>query len=998
MKRVLVFLTAASAWAALDPADSQQPRDTQPGTDRPPTPAEAVAALKLPEGFRATLFAGEPDVRQPIDVKFDDRGRVWVCEAYSYKEWQKKGDDRIVVFTDHDGDGTPDERRVFRTGFNHLSSVEIGFGGVWVLDVPNLLFIPDADGDAVPDGEPKVLLDGWTPDGGHNLVNGLVWGPDGWLYGRHGITQPSLVGPPGTPEEARTFIEPGVWRLHPVTHEFEVVFKGMTNPWGLDWDDEGEMFLSGNVNGHLWHGIPGALYERMFGAGSEPYDFERLKMIGERPHYPSSGDWKKDWLQAEKGRDASNDLGGGHSHCGLLIYQGENWPERYRGHFFMSNIHGRRLNDEVTVPRGASYVGKHTGDLMVSANRWFKGVSVVQAPDGTVLVSDWCDNGECHDDDGVHRSSGRIYRIAWGTPAVRPTADVSQKPDAELAEAMTSKNEWLVRHARRVLQERVVSGAELAPEALHRLHELASDPRTPVRLRALWTLHALGQLSAAERLAAAAAESPALRSWAVRLMAEADDMSAEEAAKLNDLARTETSPRVRLHLATVLDRVPPGLRWPMADALVRSAGELVDGAPDPTLQLVLWHHLQPLVASDEKKAAPLVAATVFPKLRGFVARRIAVEIEDDPDAREALGSLIQQAADGAPWAEEVMGAIRTALEGRRALPAPFGWNRAMDKFAASPSATLRACATELGLTFNDPAMLERLRARFLDAAAPADERLRAFDALRTSGVPELPALVGTAMAEPALRLAALRSLGLVEDAALAKSALALWPQLSPDERIATVDALVTRVTTARLLLEALGAKKLARTDVNTTQARQIAALGDKRLAALLAKNWGQIKTTDAAREKLVAEWKAKLSDPAAPPSDAAAGRAVFDRVCGACHTLFGRGGKLGPDLTGGGRKDLDYLLRNVIDPGAVVPRDYKMTVVTLTDGQTLSGVVPVEDEKTVTLQTVAERRVLERSRIAKLERQDYSWMPEGLLQTLPEQDVRDLVAWLRSDG
>ena len=1004
--------TPGLLWAAIDPADSYAPRDTQPPGGPPmPTPAKAVAAIQLPAELKATLFAAEPDVRQPIDMKIDDQGRVWVCEAYSYKEWQRKGEDRVVILTDTDGDGAADKRQVFLSGLHQLSSVALGYGGAWVLDSPNLYFVPDADADGVPDGPPQVVLDGWTTEGQHNIPSGLTWGPDGWLYGRHGIVHNSLVGRPGAAAAARLEIGPGIWRMHPVTKKCEAIVRGMTNPWGLDWNADGEMFISGNVNGHLWHGIPGALYERMYGAGLVPNDYERLLMIGERPHYAGTGDWKADWNVAEKGRDAANDLGGGHSHVGLLVYQGDAWPQRYRGHLFMNNTHGRRVNDEIVEPRGASYVGKHTGDVITFNNPWFRGVGLESGPDGNVYISDWCDHGECHDDDGVDRSSGRIYKIsarthAAGTPPA-PAYNIAAETDLALASLQTHANEWHVRHARRLLQERAAT-RPLAPEAVARLREiLAQKENTTHQLRALWTLHGAGLLTAEERLRFTESPVIAHRVWGVRLIAEQETLSDAEKSRLLAMADNgEASLRVRLELASIMARLPRDfalmLGWPLA----------IHPASDPTLELVLWHVLEPLVVPDADgeasmwasvQSVAIASATPFPKLRQFITRRLGVAI-DEEGLRVAFGQLLDAASrenpetDDKPFfiRDDIFDGAMAALQGRSNRPAPPQWPAIAQKLLASPSPKARATAVALSVAFNDTATLDALRAQFHDAAS-AEAKIEALAALRQAQVADLPALLLAALNDPPLRLAALRSLASSTDPQPAQRALELWPELSTEEKTAAVDALAARADSARRLLEAVAAGRVARTDIGIAQARLLAALNDAEVSRLLTAHWGDLKAASADKEALIARYHATFGAPSEKP-DLAHGRDVFRAACGTCHVLFGEGGKLGPDLTGGGRKDLDYILRNVLDPSAVVPNDYRMIVVTLKNGEVLAGVIPTQDATTLTVQTMTERRVLERSALASVQGQPFSWMPEGLLQALPEKDVRDLLAYLRGDG
>ena len=281
MKSTHLFLLAAAVAVALAGANSHAASSilpdgvvsTQDPTTHPLSPLESLKKITVPAGFKVSLFAGEPDVMQPISFDIDDRGRLWVVENFSYPEFKEENKDRIIILTDKDGDGRFDERKVFLDKGHRLTSIVTGFGGVWVLSPPELLFIPDANGDGTPDGPPVVHLDGWSTKASHNMVNGLIWGPDGWLYGRQGILATSMLGKPGTPESDRTKMGCGVWRYHPTRKLFEMVAEGTTNPWGMDFDEHGQAFISNCVIAHLWHVVPGAHYERMFGEDFNLYSY-----------------------------------------------------------------------------------------------------------------------------------------------------------------------------------------------------------------------------------------------------------------------------------------------------------------------------------------------------------------------------------------------------------------------------------------------------------------------------------------------------------------------------------------------------------------------------------------------------------------------------------------------------------------------------------------------------------------------------------------------------
>jgi putative membrane-bound dehydrogenase-like protein len=413
--------------------------------------AEAPAHFKLPPGFQATLFAGEPDVVQPIALTFDDRGRVWVVENHSYPGWKGEGHDRVLIFDDRDGDGRFDERKVFLENGSNLSGIEWGHGGVWLCSTPNLVFVPDANLDDAPDGPAVVKLDGWDPTARHNVTSSLAWGPDGWLYGCNGILSNSRVGPPGTPDAERTAMNCGVWRYHPLRGTFEVVAHGTTNPWGLDFDQYGQTFITNCVIEHLWHAVPGARFERMFGQDFNRRTYELMRTCADHIHW-AGGPWTE-----ARGGERHSSHGGGHAHVGAMIYLGDNWPEEYRNHLFTCNIHGNRVNQDALERQASGYVAHHAADFLHAGDPWFRGMLIKYGPDGGAYVTDWTDTGECHNYEVADRTNGRIYKVSYGRPK-RFSSDLGRLSDAELLKQLHHANEWVSRHARRILQERHALG------------------------------------------------------------------------------------------------------------------------------------------------------------------------------------------------------------------------------------------------------------------------------------------------------------------------------------------------------------------------------------------------------------------------------------------------------------------------------------------------------------------------------------------------------------
>src|SRR5437763_4966041 len=453
--------------------------------------------MTVPDGFTVSAFAGEPDIRQPIAMTLDDRGRLWVAEAYSYplKLPKNKARDRILIFEDTEGDGKFDKRTVFYEGLNLVSGLEVGFGGVWVGQAPELLFIPIKDGEDKPAGPPRIVLNGWGLHDTHETLNSFIWGPDGWLYGCHGVFTHSLVGKPGDPKEKRTPLNAGIWRYHPIKKKFEVFAWGTSNPWGVDFNDHGDAFLTCCVIPHLFHVIQGGRFQRQAGEHFQPHTYADIQTIARHRHWIGN-----QWNEADRARsDAS---GGGHAHAGAMGCLGAAWPARYRGQLFMNNIHGARLNLDRLTPKGSGYVGDGEPDFLKANDLWSQILYLRYGPDGQVYMIDWYDRNQCHHGNwaGHDRTNGRIFKITY--KGAKPiTVDLTKKSDAELVELQLNDNDWYVRQARRLLMERTAA-RKLDPKVREPLEKTAFEHKDATRrLRGLWALHVTGGLSEKQVLA-----------------------------------------------------------------------------------------------------------------------------------------------------------------------------------------------------------------------------------------------------------------------------------------------------------------------------------------------------------------------------------------------------------------------------------------------------------------------------------------------------------------
>ncbi|HVR86301.1 MAG TPA: PVC-type heme-binding CxxCH protein [Planctomycetota bacterium] len=583
----------------------------------PFTPEEAPGKMTVPEGFKVQLFAGEPDIVQPIAFTFDDRGRLWVVECVSYPRWLppgQEGHDRIVIFEDSVGDGKFHTKKVFADKLANVSGLALGHGGVWLTALPYLLFIPVRNGEDAPAGPAEIVLDGWDMKAKHNVFNKPSWGPDGWLYGLNGILSNSKVGKPGAPDSERLPINCGVWRLHPRTRQFEVVCTGTTNPWGIDWDEAGRGFITNCVIKHVFQVIPGAHYDRMFGEDkSAPNLYGLIPSCADHIHW-AGGAW-----QDARGQEKHSEAGGGHAHVGAMVYLGDNWPDSYRGHLFTMNLHGHRMSHDVFEPQGSGVVARHAKDFLMGNDPWFRGLDCQYGPDGGVFVTDWTDTGECHNYDKVDTTNGRIYKITYGDP--KPVAvDLGARSSADLVLLLGHKNRWYVRHALRLLQERR-QAVDQEPRVLSSLRAMLEAPghRPDEALHALWALHGCGQLSPALQLETLSSPHEHVRAWTVTLDLEGGTASPAILEKLAELAKSDPSPVVRLALASGLQRLPVLQRAAIAEALM---GHEEDSS-DAQLPLMIWYAIEPLVSSDRERAVGLIAKAKIPQVRQFITRRLA---------------------------------------------------------------------------------------------------------------------------------------------------------------------------------------------------------------------------------------------------------------------------------------------------------------------------------------------------------------------------------------
>lgn len=970
----------------------------------PLDPDAAAAGFVVPEGFKVGVFAAEPAVRNPIAMTWDHRGRLWVAENFTYAENGVRYDmalrDRVLILEDTNQDGVAEEPKVFIDTVQRLTSVEVGRGGVWLMCPPQLLFVPDADGDDEPDAAQVVVLDGFEvgESNYHNLANGLRWGPDGWLYGRCGHSCPAKIGAPGTAEAERLPMKGGIWRFHPVRGVAEVVVHGTTNPWGHDWDKHGEGFFINVVNGHLWHLIPGAHCKESFGVPMNPLVYERMDTIADHWHFDTKGKW------SDSRDGAANDLGGGHAHVGMMIYQGTGWPEGYRDRLFTLNLHGRRANVERLERLGSSFVGRHEPDILVAADKWFRGLEIRQGPDGCAYVLDWSDVGECHDHTGVHRQSGRIFRVSHGTVPKVSFEDLTKPLTLESMERLIQVDNpyW-----ERQMRERMAVG-ERVEGMKEKLLSWVKDVKAEVviRLRALWALEVIWDWAEEyeERqglmLALMGDGNEMVRAWGLRLLL--DDRRLDRGdglgrdvkeyldpalvSRMVELASSDESGLVRLGLASALQRLPVTQRADVAGALMARR----EDARDAQLPMMVWYGLMPLVEANPTALVRVAERCRWPMTLRWMSRAVAGRVEKDAGAVSDLVALAVKMGPG--LRKEILAGMSEAFVGWRKAPKPERWETLVTAVKGDAEGEERV--RELSVLFGDGRAMDALLEVAQDEALTVEQRAVALMQLIDAKVPGLRDLCLKLLDARGISAEAVRGLALFDEDTVGREILKRWGKLSAAERRGVMEVLVARQSWATMMLDEVEKGRIAKEQVTAMQARQIRAFGDAELNAKLEKVWGVVKESGAEKREQIEALKKALNSEAIAVADLGKGRQVYQMVCMSCHVLYGEGGHIGPDLTGTGRSSLDYLLENVVDPGAVVGADYQMTVVTLKDGRVLSGLLAGSSERTLTLKMIQQETTVEKAEVVKQEKLAVSMMPEGLLMALNEEQRRDLMAYL----
>ena len=977
------------------------------------SPAEAYAKMRATPDLAVDFLLSEPQIAQPTHFSFDTRGRLWVTQYRQYpypagvnmisrdKYYRShydrvppppphhdKGADIVSIHESTKRDGVYDKHTVFQDGLNMANSAVRAHGGVWVMNPPYLLFYPDANGDDVPDGPPVVHLAGFGLEDTHSVGNGIILGPDGWLYGVHGSTSSSRVVRPGfdSADAAPVHFEGCmVWRYHPKTREYDIFSEGSGNPFGLEFDGDGRMY-SGHNGGTTrgWHYVQGGIYLKQgvdpgkFGPPRTPYSFGQLPILGTLTKVPRF------------------------AHFGTFI-EGTALAAKYQGHLFSLDPLHNTVTDSERIPKGATYVTTDKGIAMWSEDVGFRPLYSANAPDGSLFVSDMYEyyiaHGQ-HYQNQIDPTTGRLYRLRDKDAKLETDTNLEGKTTAQLVALLGHPNKFHRTASLQLLAER------RDPAAISQLDALLAADKGRGALGALWALSQIDALDDARAVAALTHAYAPVRFWAMRFLGDkygvnrglgvpgvgskgARDLPADVFASVLARARVESDAEVRSQFASSARRLPTGQMLTLVAALASRD----EDADDAYIPLLLWFALESHVTIDREAVVgfvrnpsvwerPLVQQHLLPRLM----RRFATE------GRRADLLVCAQLLRLAPTPAHtvhLMKGFEEAYRGRELAGLPDELLKAM---AASGKAPLI-----LRVRQGDAAAIKESLALIMNKKADATERLnqvRVFGEVRhPEAQATLLAIAGSAEATP-LRKAALISLMSYGQPEVGAKAVSIVEQGAGEVRLTALALLASRAEWSQQLLEAVKSGRIAANTVPRDMVERMRQHEPKQVQGLLTELYPEkpaAGVTDFIAK--IADVEAKLKAGTGNPY---AGEPLFQEKCASCHKLFFKGGRIGPELTAYQRDNLGTMLISIVHPNAEIREGFQYFSVTTNDGRSLSGFLVERDAQILVLRGLeGEDITVRQADVRLLTPMGRSLMPEGLLDGMTDQQLRDLFAYLR---
>lgn len=975
----------------------------------PLEPAESMKHFVHPTDFELKLFVSEPQIKRPICMNWDERGRLWIAESVDYPNNRGEGNDRIVICEDTKGTGVADKFTVFADKLSIPTSFTFAHGGIVVTQAPHTLFLRSSKGDDKAD-ERKILFSGWGAGDTHAGPSNLHYGFDGWIYGIVGYSGFNGVVAGEKHKFGQGFFrfkvssEPGASVTGVKCDKLEFLRSTSNNSWGVGFSEEGLLFGStANGNPSVFMPIPNRYYEKVRGMSASVL--------------PTIATSNKFYPVTDKVRQV--DFHGGFTAAaGHALYTARTYPKEYWNRVaFVTEPTGHLVATFVLDAKGTNFNAKNSWNLLASDDEWASPIMAEVGPDGNVWVIDWYNyivqhnptppgfkngKGNAYETPLRDKIHGRIYRLVAKNGKESPKLDLRNAKTVDLVAALGSDNLFWRKHAQRLLIER--GKKDVVRDLIASMSDRSADEAgvNGRATHALWTLHGLGALDGSDaeinkRLEHALTHQTAgVRRTALQVLP--NNVKSVESI-INTGSLNAANPHVRLAAFLKLTELPKSdlPAETLVQQLIRSDTFTDRWIPD-ALTMAAAHNdssfLRELAGKDPKLNSEAIS------LVSIVAENYA---RRGPDT---IGQLLAALKDGrSATTQAVIGGLAKGWPKGTRVKLDDSAEKALAGLQATMPATTRAKLIQLAQALGSVTSAKQA-AEISDSLFKTLRNEKESDAQRVASAQQLIELsaidiekllgVITPRSSAQLAVGILEAAGSSGDAKVGPELLSRMSSFTPQARAAALRILLGRTETTRQFLDAVEKGTLNLTELALDQKQALAAHPDKQIAerakAILAKGGG---LPNADRQKVVEEFLPSLKK----SGNVEVGKAVFKKHCALCHTHSGEGAKLGPDLSGVAAHTKEHLLIDILDPSRSVEGNFRVYLVETKQGKTISGLLASETKTTIELfDTEAKKYVIERDDIESLIASTKSLMPEGFEKQLKQEELIDLLEFLTARG
>lgn len=967
---------------------------------------KSISTFEIAPGFQIELIASEPLISDPVDMEIDEYGRLYIVEMPGYP-LDISGSGKIKMLSDTNGDGKMDKSVTFADSLILPTGILRWKNGILVTDAPNVYYLEDSDGDGKADIK-DIVLTGFALSNPQHNVNNPELGIDNWIYLGHEPAVTTTIyekefGDRGSdvffinrPEGVRLPQNAGGRSIRFRPQTFEIELLSSRTQFGQSFDAWGHRFTATNSNHVIQEVIPASYLNRnpdllVSNSTQSLSDHGNAAEVFPITHNPE--------------HQLLTDVGVITAASGVTLYLGGAFPPGYENVSFVTESVSNLVHADILKSKGTNYVASRLlegKEFLASTDAWFRPVNMYVGPDGALYVVDYyrqiIEHPEWMAEEVVKSGAlyngtdkGRIYRITpKGTGAVSWSKNLQMGifTNDQLVEKLADPNIWWRRNAQRLLVDRL-------SEAVPSLVKMARNSNSPLgRLHALWTLEGIKQLSPELIKMALADPEPGVRENAIRLSEGYLNSDTGLSEALLELV-SDDDPKVRFQLLCTLGFIDtPQAAQVRQELMFRDVGdEWVQIAALSTLYLKNSGLLEAVLDRYDQQL-PAYASLV---------RRLSA-MDGASQQQEIILQLIKKATDPTPtvsWQAPVLEGLAQGIKSKGSSASSFGaaQNLLINASFENPSLEVREAslkvlqAIKLSDNINTQRAMKKARQIAGEKSLPAKERALGINFLALQNPASHEAFLKEMISpgEPLpVQLSALKALSAIPDETVAYFVLEHWNYLTPEIRDEALNTLMANPTRITMLIDAIETNKIQQSTLGWRRSVRLMAQKDETLRTrarfLLTKKGGQ-------KDDVIKNYEPALT----LKGSIIDGKAVFEKNCGICHKMGDETGvPFGPDLSSLKNRRPASILNDILDPNLSIADGYDLWTVDLNNGETVQGVISSETPTAITLLNAGgSEKTIARQDIKSLNIIDISAMPEGWENSIDQQQMADLLAFIR---